>query len=281
MSLIRNSIAALGVSLCLGAPVAAQDAGAVVATVGGKDITLGQLIVLTSQLPEQYRQLPDDVLFEAVLDQMIRQTAVAQTIEGKLTGEAKLALENQRLSFLANEALSVAAAAQVTDEAVAEAYRQQYADVPGEEEFNASHILVETEEEAQAIRAELDGGADFAGLAREKSTGPSGPNGGSLGWFGTGMMVKPFEDAVLALEPGQISDPVQTQFGWHVVLLNEKRTKPAPALEQVRAEIAEGLRQSAISAELDRIMAAAQIDRPETAIDPALIRDQSIVFNMD
>ncbi|KAJ57294.1 peptidylprolyl isomerase [Actibacterium mucosum KCTC 23349] len=274
----KSTLAALAIT-GFGIAALAQDANTVVATVGGQDITLGQMIVMTTQLPEQYRQLPDDVLFQAVLDQLVRQTAMAQTIDGKLSLEAQLAFENQRMSFLANEALAIAAGGAVTDETVQAEYQKLYVDAPTEEEFNASHILVETEEEAIAIKEELDGGADFAGLAREKSTGPSGPNGGSLGWFGTGMMVKPFEDAVLSLSVGQVSDPVETQFGWHVIILIDKRAKPAPELAQVRGEIENQLRQSAVEAEIERVLAATTVDKPETEIDPALLRDQALVLN--
>ena len=275
---LKSTLAAVALT-GFGLAAQAQDADTVVASVGGQDITLGQMIVMTTQLPEQYRQLPDDVLFEAVLDQLVRQTAVAQTIDGKLSLEAQLAFENQRMSFLANEALAIAAGTAVTDAAVQAAYQAQFVDTPTEEEFNASHILVETQDAAAAIKAELDAGADFAGLAREKSTGPSGPNGGSLGWFSTGMMVKPFEDAVLTLEVGQVSDPVETQFGWHVIILIDKRAKPAPALDQVRGEIENQLRQVAIEAEIDRVLAATTVEKPETEIDPALLRDQGLVLN--
>lgn len=275
---IKSTLAAL--TLCsFGIAAHAQDAKTVVATVGTQQITLGQMIVMTSQLPEQYRQLPDDVLFNAVLDQMIRQTAVAQTIDGKLSLEAQLALENQRMSFLANEALAIAAADQVTEDAIKTAYDAFVADTPPGQEFNASHILVETEDEAIAIKAELDAGADFPGLAREKSTGPSGPNGGSLGWFGKGMMVKPFEDTVLTLEVGEISNPVETQFGWHVLILNDMRDIAAPTLDEVRGQLAETLRTEAVEAAIEAVLSTTDVQKSEEAIDPALLRDQDLVLN--
>ena len=135
-----------------------------------------------------------------------------------------------------------------------------------------------TEEEANAIVGELAGGADFPALAAEKSTGPSGPNGGSLGWFGKGMMVPAFEEAVIALEKGEVSAPVQTQFGWHVIILNDERTAEAPTLEEVREEIAGNLRRDAVTAHVDDLVGAAIVDRPEVSVDPEVIRNIDLLL---
>ena len=120
-------------------------------------------------------------------------------------------------------------------------------------------------------------GADFAELAQERSTGPSGPNGGQLGWFTAGMMVPDFEEAVFALEVGEVSAPVQTQFGWHVVVLNDMRDQEAPALEDVRAELEDGLRRARVDAAITELSAAADVVRPEITIDPAVIRDLDLL----
>lgn len=271
----------LGATLAFGlsGPVFAADSSAdtVVATVGGEKITLGQMIVMTGQLPEQYQKLPDDVLYKAVLDQMIRQTAVAQTVENDLSKESQLALLNERRSFLAGEALQRISATAVTEDAINAAYKADYADATPETEYHASHILVATEDEAKAIKAEIEGGADFAELAKAKSTGPSGPSGGDLGWFSKGMMVKPFEDAVVAMQPGAVSDPVQTQFGWHIIKLTETREKPAPALDDVRDDIVGKLQQAAVSAAIEDITAKADITRSEEEIDPAALRNKELL----
>ena len=261
-------------------PVAAQDVDAdtVIATVGGVDITVGHLIVARSTLPQQYQQLGDDVLFEGLLDQLIQQNALAQSLE-TVTAATRLTIENQRSGLLAGEALGKVALDAVTDEALQEAYDARFEGAEPQQEYNASHILVESEEEAKAIKVELDGGADFATLAKEKSTGPSGPGGGSLGWFTKGMMVPEFEAAVIALEPGQVSEPVQTQFGWHVVLLNESRVKDAPPLEEVRGELAQEIERAAVTQHIEDIMSKAEVTRTEVEIDPAVLRDMSLVAN--
>lgn len=271
-------ISALGAGLALPA-FAEPDADTVIATVGGTEITLGQMIVMAGQLPEEYQALPDDILYQAVLDQLISQTALAQTVEGTLDRATAIALENERVSFLAGEALNRAVDAAVTDEAVAAAYTEQFEAMEPVKEYNAAHILVETEEEAAAIKAELEAGADFEALAREKSIGPSGASGGALGWFGTGMMVKPFEDAVVALDKGAYSDPVQTQFGWHIVWLKDIRDKAAPALDTVRAQIAQVLQEKAINDILEEVKAKTAITTTETEIDPALLRKRALLVD--
>ncbi|MBK5933977.1 peptidyl-prolyl cis-trans isomerase C [Rhodovulum imhoffii] len=273
---------ALVLAVGLATPVLSQTpvtADTVVATVEGTDITLGHMIVLRAQLPAEYQNLPDDMLYEAVLDQLVRQTAVAASAEDALSKGAELALENERRSYIAGEALSRVAETAVTDEALQAAYDKAFKEADPTTEYHAAHILVQTEEEAAKLKEALDGGADFADLAREHSTGPSGPGGGDLGWFEAGTMVKPFEDAVMALEPGQISAPVETQFGWHVVKLAETRQKDAPALEEVRDELTADLQTEAIAAEMERLTEAAEITHADVEIDPALLRNRDLLNN--
>ncbi len=262
-------------------PAVAQetDLGTVVATVNGEEITLGHMLVLSAQLPQEYNQLPDDVLFDAVLDQLVRQAAIAQGLEGGLSTASELALENQRRTFMATETLNARVEAEITEEKIQAAYDADYASAEPEPQFNASHILVPTEEEALEVKALLDGGADFAETAKEKSTGPSGPSGGELGWFGKGMMVEPFEAAVLEMAAGDVSGPVQTQFGWHIIKVNETGTVPIPPLEQVRSEIEERLNQAFVESLIAEYSEAAEIVKPETAIDPAVIRDMELLEN--
>ena len=138
--------------------------------------------------------------------------------------------------------ISRAVEADITDEAIASAYEIFAADTASREQVTASHILLETEEEARSVIAALNDGADFATLAKEKSTGPSGPNGGALGAFGRGQMVPAFEAAAFGMPVGSFSDnPVQTQFGWHVIQVSDKGIEEAPALDQMRDQIAANL----------------------------------------
>lgn len=140
-----------------------------------------------------------------------------------------------------------AEANQPSEDQIKTYYEAEYASQSGQE-YKARHILVKEEDEAKSLIGQLDGGADFAKLAKEHSTGPTGKNGGDLGWFDANQMVKPFADAVAALEKGSYSkEPVQTQFGWHVILLEDARETEAPALEGVRGEIITKLQQKTLA----------------------------------
>lgn len=251
----------------------------VVATVNGTDITLGHMLVLRQRLPQQYQQLPPNVLFDGILDQLVQQTLLGEQTE-VLSATSQYILDNENRALRAAEELRGVVDAAMTDEALQEAYDRLYGAVDPETEYNASHILVETEEEAAALVTELEGGADFAELAKEKSTGPSGPRGGELGWFGKGAMVAPFEEAVVAMEAGAISAPVQTQFGWHVIKLNETRIKDAPTLEEVRGNLEADIQAAVVQERIDELTEGAEITRTTVEeIDPAVLNDMSLLDN--
>lgn len=273
--------ATLAVALAIAAGTArAEGADRVLASVNGTDITLGHVAVMLDQLPAEYKALPDEVLFKGILDQLIQQTALAQSAEGKTNARDDVALENERRAYLSTVALRAAIDGAVTEDAIAAAYKERYAEAAPQTEYSAAHILVETEDEAKKLKADLDGGADFAELAKVHSKDPgSGAGGGDLGWFGLGMMIKPFEDAVVAMEPGQVSDPLQTQFGWHIIKLNETRLAAVPPLEDVREELAEGIEGAAVEALVADLTGAANIERKDEGIDPALMRDQTLFAN--
>ena len=166
----------------------------------------------------------------------------AKTIEAKSQTQAQLELQRRGLlaQLVANDYVTTNPATE--DEIVAEYERQTELAPP--EQFKARHILVETQAAAQALIEELNDGADFAELAKEKSTGPSGPSGGDLGWFPPDQMVKPFSDAVASLENGTFTQrPVQTQFGWHVILREDSRISEPPTLESVRDVVKQRIEQ--------------------------------------
>ena len=279
MSLSTRLIPAV-LALGLALPASAQDGPTpetVVATVNGTDITLAHMVALRARLPQQYQQLPPDVLFSGILDQLVQQQLLADTEEGLSPG-GQVTIDNETRAILANQAIRSIAEGAVTDAALEAAYEAQFASAEPDTEYNASHILVETEEEALAIVEELDGGADFATLAQERSTGPSGPNGGNLGWFGAGAMVPSFEEAAVSLEPGAVSEPVETQFGWHVIQLNETRIAEAPPLDAVRAELAEEIQRAAIDAVIADLTEAGEVDRDAgDALDPSVLNDPALI----
>ena len=249
----------------------------VIATVDGVEITFGQMLVTRAELPEQYQQLPADVLWDGILTQLIQQELLAAQVE-EMPERVQISLRNQERSLLAGERISDIAEAAISEEALQAAYEARFANAAPTYEYNASHILVETEAEALAVIARLDDGADFAETAKEISTGPSGPNGGELGWFGAGMMVAEFEAAVVALNVGEVSGPVQTQFGWHVVKLNDSRIQEAPPLDAVREELISQVQTEALESALADLEQSATITRPEAGeFDPALLNNLDLI----
>ncbi len=257
-------------------PAVAQDAGTVVATVNGTDITLGHMAALRQDLPARFDEVPPEAIYDSILEQLIQQQAVGDEA-GEPAPYVRLALDNQRRALLSSQFLAERVDAAVTETAIEEEYRALYGDREPQAEFDASHILVETEEEARDLIARLEEGADFAALARAESTGPSGPNGGALGWFGPGAMVPAFDAAVQDMEVGEVAGPVETQFGWHVIRLNDTRTTDAPPLEEVRDEVAQSLQERVVSETVDEIMEGAEVERPEVEVDPSILSDESLL----
>lgn len=255
----------------------AQTADTVIATVGDVEITLGEMIIARTQLPQQYAQFPDDVLWNGIMDQLIQQQLFANTLE-EVPLRAELAIKNERRSLYAGEVINSLMIEGTTEEAIQAAYDARFDGVEMGMEYNASHLLVETEEEAAAAQERVNNGEEFADVARDVSTGPTGPNGGNLGWFGNGQMVAPFEEAVKAMEIGDVSDPVQTQFGWHIVKLNDTRTQEAPTLEALREELTREVQGALLDAHIAELMETAEITRAEDGeFDPAVLQDLSLL----
>lgn len=271
--------AGLALAATLAAPALAEgeNAATVVATVNGTEITLGQMIALRENLPPQYLTLPDDVLFNGILDQLIQQEVLSQSHTAlSVRDEANVA--NDRRSYLSGVVIQDVVAAAVTEEALQKAYDDRFKDAEPQKEYNAAHILVDSEEKAKELKAQLDGGADFAELAKANSTDTgSGAQGGDLGWFGLGMMVKPFEDAVVAAEPGKVTDPVKSDFGWHLVLVKETRIAAQPTLDDMREELAAEIENKAVEAKLAELTGAAAVEKPGEKIDPALLKKTELI----
>jgi peptidyl-prolyl cis-trans isomerase C len=269
--------AALAVSMAFGAAADEHPtADTVLATVDGVNITVGHVIALRSRLPEQYKQLPDDILFEGIVEQLIQQTVLMNAMKTEMDKRTTIGLENEGRAYLASEMMDKLTARDVSEEVLKSAYEARYDAAIPSQEYNASHILVATREEAVQLIGQLQQGADFATLAKENSTGPSGPGGGELGWFGKGDMVPTFEEAVLSLAIGEVSAPVETQFGWHVIKLNDIRNLEIPTLEQVRAQLTEEVQQAAVEEEVQNLTDAADVTRTKVNVDPSIIRDVSL-----
>ncbi len=239
----------------------------VIATVNGTPITAGELQLAGAEFADQLGQVPADRRDAAVLDLVInmRLASAAATTAG-LDKDPVVAerLDLARNRTLYSEFLRDKFLAAVTPEAVQARYDAEMASYQPQEEVHARHILVNTDQEdlAKEIIAELDAGGDFAKIAAEKSQDPgSGASGGDLGWFKRGMMVKPFEDAAFALEPGQYTKtPVKSDFGWHVILVEEKRIAPPPTLEQERPRIEQEIVRDTFDSTINALREGASIE---------------------
>jgi peptidyl-prolyl cis-trans isomerase C len=218
----------------------------VIAKVNGTEITVGDLRMVMATMGQQTRQLPPEQqltqIVSALTDiELVSSKAAEEGLDEDEGFQRQMAL--LRKQELAERKLAAVGVDAVNDEAVQNFYNDL--DENREEEVRARHILVKTEEEAQAIKSDVDGGADFAELAKEKSTGPSGQNGGDLGYFTKERMVAPFAEAAFGLEAGAVSGPVETEFGWHVIKVEDKRMQTLPPLEEIRDRIEQAVAQEA------------------------------------
>ncbi len=237
-----------------------------VATVNGQPVRLSDLEVAQQSLPAQYRSMPLQAVFPALLERIIDSKLVVQ--EGKKSKTNEDAAFKKRMAFVEEQVLQDfwiqrEIAKMVTAEKIQQRYQERLKSMPAEEEVHARHILVSTEDEAKAVIAELKKGTAFDKLAKEKSTDKaSGAEGGDLGWFKKSDMVKEFADAAFGLKKGELSEtPIKTQFGYHIIQIDDRRTAPPPALEELSDQIREELAREAVTAQLDKLRAGAKIEK--------------------
>jgi len=237
----------------------------VAAVVNGDKIYLDEVQDAQYLLPPQFRQMPFDAVYGLLLNSVIDRKLTA--VEGRKKGlqdneEVKKQLARIEDQLIQRAFLGKYIEEKVTEEKVMESYKKYVDEFKSEEEVHARHILLETEEQAKEVISELEKGKDFAETAKAKSKGPSGANGGDLGYFTDGAMVPPFSKAAFALGKGEITKtPVQTQFGWHVIKVEDKRKTTAPALGEIRDQIEADLARDIGAKLLDELRGAASIER--------------------
>jgi len=238
----------------------------VVAIVNGQQIRLSELEIAQQALPPQYRNMPIQAVFPALLDRIVdSKLVVADGRKNKITDDAAF---KKRMAFVEDQVLQDfwlqrEIAKRVTPEKMQQRYQERLKSTPAEEEVHARHILVSTEDEAKALIAELKKGANFDKLAKEKSTDKaSGAEGGDLGWFKKSDMVKEFADAAFSLKKGDLTDtPVKTQFGYHVIKLEDRRKAPPPTFEELSDQIREELARETVTQIIDQLRAGAKIEK--------------------
>jgi peptidyl-prolyl cis-trans isomerase C len=259
------ALAAAAMFAVAGPSGAAAQTDPVVAKVNGTDIRESDLAAaeadIGSQLPPMAPDAKKDYLITYVGDMIL----VSKAAEAKKLGDTdefkkKLALARTKLlmeALLQDEAKSA-----VTDEAMKKVYADAIKEVGNEQEVSARHILVESEDDAKAISADLKKGGDFAAIAKEKSKDPgSKDSGGDLGFFTKDQMVPEFAEAAFKLDKGQVSDPVKSQFGWHVIRVDDKRTKEPPTFEQVKDQIENFVQRKAQADLIQKLRADAKIEK--------------------
>ena len=262
----------LGVALLAGLPVRAQDANPVLAKVNGSEIRQSDVTLAEEELGPSLAQMDPATKKENVLSFLIDMKIVSKEAEDKKIADrddfkTRLAFARNRL--LMDNLLAVEGKAATTDENMKKVYEEAAKQITGEQEVHARHILVETEDQAKKIEAELKKGADFAELAKKESKDPGASDGGDLGFFTKDQMVPEFSTAAFALEPGKISDPVKTQFGWHVIKVEEKRTRKAPDFEQVKPQIETYVVRKAQADYVAKLRTAAKVERLDKPDDAA------------
>jgi peptidyl-prolyl cis-trans isomerase C len=263
---------AVAIALFASLPLRADD-NPVLAKVNGSEIRQSDVTLAEEELGPSLAQMDPATKKENVLAFLIDMKIVAKAAEDKKIEDrpdfkARLAFARNRL--LMDNLLGTEGKAAATDDAMKKVYEEAAKQIAGEQEVHARHILVETEDEAKAIEAELKKGADFAQLAKEKSKDPGGAaDGGDLGFFTKDQMVPEFSAVAFTLEPGKISDPVKSQFGWHVIKVEEKRNRKAPDFEQVKPQIETYVTRKAQAEYVAKLREAAKVERMDHAANTA------------
>ncbi|WP_367195110.1 peptidylprolyl isomerase [Amorphus sp. 3PC139-8] len=261
-SLMRALALAAALALPAASPSLAQDDA--VAKVGDTVITQADIDRAGEMLGDRLAQVPQSqrkqVLIQALIDLQVVANAAREA------GLDQTEAYKTELAFLEAQALRDAYFEQKIDAAITDAdvrarYDEEVGKLEPQEEIHARHILVESEDEAKELIKELDNGADFQELAKEHSTGPSAPKGGDLGYFSEGQMVPEFEEAAFALEPGSYTeDPVKTQFGYHVIEVEDRRQQEPPAYEEVAPQLRQAMVRERLTEELEALKADTQIE---------------------
>jgi len=266
--LVGLTLGAACLALAAAAPAFAG-ASDVVASVDGKTITEADVTLLKEFMGNALRQVPEASRHQMLVNILVETQVLADAAEKaglEKSPDFQRRLAWFRMQALRNEYVRQKVDPKITDDAVKARYDEMVKQVKPEVEIRARHILVKTEAEARAIIAQLDKGADFATLAKEKSIGPSGARGGDLGFFGHGRMVPAFDKAAFALKVGEYSkEPVKTQFGWHVIKVVDQRKVNAPSFDQVKDGLRQRMQRNKLREVVDGLKAQAKIEIKEPA----------------
>lgn len=262
----------LAAVLLVGTPARAIDADPVLAKVNGSEIRQSDVNLAAEELGPSLAQMDPAAKQENVLSFLIDMKIIAKAAEEKKienSADFKKRLAFARDRLLMDRLLASEGKAALTDSAMKTVYTDASKQITSEQEVHARHILVPTEEEAKKVEEELKKGADFAELAKKESKDPGASDGGDLGFFTKEQMVPDFSKVAFALEPGKISDPVKTQFGWHIIKVEEKRARKAPDFDQVKPQIEQFVTRKAQAEYVAKLRETAKVERKNKPAEPA------------
>jgi peptidyl-prolyl cis-trans isomerase C len=257
----------LAVALFAGSPARADD-NPVLAKVNGSEIRQSDMALAEEELGPTLDKMDPATKQENLLSFLIDMKLVDKAADDKKIADSeefKKRLGFARDRLLMDTLLAGEGKAATTDEAMKKVYDDAAKQITSEQEVHARHILVETEDEAKEVEKELKAGADFAELAKKKSKDPGASDGGDLGFFTKDQMVPEFSAVAFSLQPGQVSDPVKTQFGWHVIKVEEKRDRKAPDFDQVKGQIETYVTHKAQADYVAKLRENAKIERLDQA----------------
>jgi peptidyl-prolyl cis-trans isomerase C len=275
---LAAAILAFGLAAAVAAPASAQDTAdpkndPVVAEVNGEKIMFSDLVATYRALPARLQQVPFEQLYRPLLEHAIAIRLLSA--EGRKAKLHESEAVKKRIRYIEGQYVYEAyvekiVAERATEAKLKEAYEAFVKDFKGEEEVRASHILVKTEQEAKDIIAQLEKGADFAKLAKEKSIDPTKDrNSGDLGFFSKEQMVKEFAEAAFALKKGETAKvPVKTQFGWHVIRVTDRRAGAPPKFDEVKEQLRQKLAETIAQEEIAKLRGAAKIQRSDAKGQP-------------
>lgn len=275
--LASGALALLALALAFGLRADAQNADQIIARVNGTDIKASDVAIAEEDIGSNLSQIPPESRREYLTSYLTDMALVAKAAEGRKLAdgeEFKQRLAYYRSKILMDLLLQAEAKAAVSDSAMHQLYDEAAKQMAGQQEVHARHILVKTEDEAKAVIAELKSGADFAELAKKKSTDPGASEGGDLGYFPKDEMVPEFAEAAFKLDKGQISEPVHTRFGWHVIKVEDKRQRQVPTFDQVREQLATHLVRKAQAELITKLRADAKVERLEQPVAQPAQPDQ-------
>jgi peptidyl-prolyl cis-trans isomerase C len=253
-----------GLLFALSTSAFAQDTDPVVARVNGAEIRASDVAMAEEDLGTNLPAMTPEAKREYIVTFLSDTLLVAQAADARKVGdtpEFKRRLAFARNKLLSEGLLHAEAKAAVSDQAMHKVYDDAAKQMGGEKEVRARHILVETEDEAKAVLADLKKGGDFAELAKQKSKDPGAAEGGDLGYFAKDQMVPEFAEVAFKLEPGKLSDPVKTQFGWHVIKVEDKRDKQIPEFDKVKDQIETYVTRKAQADFIHKLQETAKIER--------------------